>query len=359
MNVGEEIVDELAALGASRLDVFDVHSHTGRDVDGSERSAAEHVRDLDPLGGRSAIFPLCVEGGYASENRRVIAEAERHPRLVAFARLDPRREGGAEAEAALAVGARGIKLHPRGESFRLGHPAVGGIFAAAAAAQAPVLIHAGAGVGSLGGAIVDLASEHRRAPMILAHAGISDLAWLWPLLPEHPNIYFDTAWWSPADLLALFALVPPGRILFGSDAPYMGLALGLATTLRCARNAGLGADAVELVAGRQLEALLSSAEPLDGGPAPGPRPDLATVEGRRVTAMLTAAGGALIAGGDPAGILELAACAVETGGDLNLDPRLPELIALASSCGEEAVPALVMALCLAATPAVEAAAVPA
>jgi hypothetical protein len=30
---------------------------------------------------------------------------------------------------------------------------------------------------------------------------------------------FDTAWWSPANLLALLTLVPPGQLLFGSDAP--------------------------------------------------------------------------------------------------------------------------------------------
>jgi predicted TIM-barrel fold metal-dependent hydrolase len=40
-------------------------------------------------------------------------------------------------------------------------------------------------------------------------------------VPDQPNLFFDTAWMVPADLLALFALVPPGRILYGSDAPYM------------------------------------------------------------------------------------------------------------------------------------------
>ena len=35
-----------------------------------------------------------------------------------------------------------------------------------------------------------------------------------------PNLLFDTAWWIAADLAALFSLVPPGQILFASDAPY-------------------------------------------------------------------------------------------------------------------------------------------
>ena len=58
------------------------------------------------------------------------------------------------------------------------------------------------------------------ARLILAHAGICDLAWIWRQAAEPPNLYFDTPWWSIADLLALFALVPPGQILFASDAPY-------------------------------------------------------------------------------------------------------------------------------------------
>jgi hypothetical protein len=58
------------------------------------------------------------------------------------------------------------------------------------------------------------------ARLILAHAGICDLAWIWRVAPDHPNLLFDTAWWIPADLEALFSLVPPGQIVFASDAPY-------------------------------------------------------------------------------------------------------------------------------------------
>ena len=58
------------------------------------------------------------------------------------------------------------------------------------------------------------------APLILAHARICDLSWIWRVAPDHPNLMFDTAWWMPADLRALFTLVPPGQIVFASDAPY-------------------------------------------------------------------------------------------------------------------------------------------
>lgn len=357
MSVPALVAAELEQLGAARLPVFDVHSHTGADLDGSSRNAAEHAADLEPFGGRGAIFPFHVEGGYAAENERVLAEATRHSQvLVPFARIDPRAGGGAaQAAAALSAGARGIKLHPRSESFRLDHPDVDGVFGAAAEAGVPVLIHAGVGVGSFGPVLTDLAARHRRCSLILAHAGISDLAWLWRVLPEHPNVYFDTAWLNPTDLLALFALAPPGRILFGSDAPYMPVGLVMAMTLRTARSAGLSEEAIELVTGRQAEALLAGDTPLDGGPPPGDMGEPGSPGERRLASLLGAAGGALLAGGDPAELLELAAAAADDGcpgtGE-GLDPRLPELISIARSCGEEALPALVLALSLAAAPGV-------
>jgi uncharacterized protein len=353
LSISEAIAAELAALGGARLNPFDVHSHTGADIDGSTRACEEQVRDMATVGGRSVIFPLCVEGGYEAENRRVIDEAARNPGvLVPFARIDPRVSGRAETAEALAAGARGVKLHPRGEDFRLEHPNVAGIFAAAAEAGAPVLIHAGAGVGSFGATLTDLASHHPRCPIVLAHAGISDLSWLWRVLPEHPNVYFDTAWWNPPDLLALFALVPPGRILFGSDAPYMGVELGMATTLRTARFAGLSDDAIQLVMGAQLEAMLSGADPIDGGPPPAPTTARSSPTERRVASHLGAIGGAMLAGGDPTDLLGLAMAATEGVDGRELDPRIAELIAVVCSGSDDSLAALALALSLAATPGV-------
>ena len=62
MSVADAIRAELDALDAADVSPFDVHSHTGVDVDGSARSAEEHVRELERIGGRSVIFPLCVNG---------------------------------------------------------------------------------------------------------------------------------------------------------------------------------------------------------------------------------------------------------------------------------------------------------
>ena len=312
MSLRSIIRAQLDGLGRELPGPFDVHAHTGADIDGTVRSSEEHVADLAAVGGRSVIFPLCVTTGYRAENERVIAESRRYAdRLVPFARLDPNVDSGAAAADALAAGARGFKLHPRGESFRMEHPGVEAIFAVAAEARVPVLVHAGRGVGSLGPALEQLAVRHRGCPMILAHAGISDLAWLGRVAGDHANLFFDTAWWNPTDLLALFSLVAPGQILHGSDAPYGDVELNLLITLRCGLAAGLSAEQLALVIGGQLERLLDGRPPASAGPAPPARPGAPLPGDARVAAFLTAAGGALLGGGDPREMLELALLAIE------------------------------------------------
>ena len=346
---------ELATLDGARP--FDVHSHTGVDVDGTARSCEEHVGALEAIDGRSVVFPLCVATGYEAENRRVVEECRAHPeRLVPFARLDPRAISKRGATDALAAGAAGFKLHPRGEDFSLDHPGVETILGVAAEARAPVLIHAGVGVGSFGTTVTDLAARHRESPIVLAHAAVSDLAWLWREAPEHPNLFFDTSWWNPSDLLALFALVPPGQILFGSDEPYMDLETVLAITLRCARFAGLSPEAIELVAGGQLENLLAGRSPHDAGPAPGPPANSPSPTEARLATLVAAAGGCMLGGGDPAVMLELARAGIGTDGSaVNGDSEelLATLIDEAAAGSAESPWALAMALTVLVTPGVE------
>ncbi|MGV1047178.1 MAG: amidohydrolase family protein [Solirubrobacterales bacterium] len=351
MSVAALVEEELSALGAYGLELLDVHSHTGTDIDGSARTAEAQVEALEPFGGRSVVFPFCVEGGYEEENLRVLSESRRHPdRLVPFARLDPKSLSATDVEGALEAGARGFKLHPRGEDFRLEHPGVGTILGVAAAARAPVLIHAGAGVGSFGAKIVELADRNRDCPIVLAHAAVSDLVWLGEVAADHPNLFFDTSWWNPSDLLALFALVPPGQILFGSDEPYMKLEVVLAIALRCARFCGLTEEAIALVFGTQAGALLEAASPIDAGPAPGRPSRIPSVSDDRLATLLAAAGGCIFGGGDATGILEMAGLAVGEG---ESSGRVSALIEAAATGSPEAPWALAVALALVSMPGVE------
>jgi predicted TIM-barrel fold metal-dependent hydrolase len=255
------------------FELVDAHTHIGRnDPDGFKQEPEQLLARLDVARARAAVFPMHEPEGYAAANDEVLrAAAESAGRLVAFCRVNPADGAEAEARRALDAGARGIKLHPRAEQFTLSHPGVEPLVALAHERGLPVLIHAGRGIPALGRDTLRLASAYPGARLILAHAAISDLAWLWRELPEHPNVFIDTSWWIATDLLALFALCPPGSILFASDSPYGTPLQGALIALRCALQAGLSRDAVRAVAGGQMARLLAGEAPLDLGPAPGPQ----------------------------------------------------------------------------------------
>jgi predicted TIM-barrel fold metal-dependent hydrolase len=298
------------------LDLFDAHTHIGaNDPDGYTQSPEQLLARLDAAGARGVVFAMQEPAGYPAANDRVLeAAAGSGGRLVAFCRVDPHADAVTEAGRCLDAGARGIKLHPRAERFTLSEPAVREIVALAHERGVPVLIHAGRGIPALGQDTVRLSGEFPRARLILAHAAISDLAWLWRVLPEHPNLFVDTAWWSPADLIALFTLAPPGNLLWASDAPY-GLPLpSAAMHMRCALQAGLSADALRSIAGAQLVRLLDGEEPGDAGPPPrAARPLDPLLE--RAVAHLIQAIGRRFGGGDPEEPVALARLACAVGDD--------------------------------------------
>jgi predicted TIM-barrel fold metal-dependent hydrolase len=265
----EVVLDEVPGL-----ELFDAHTHLGQnDPDGMKQRPDELIEGLQLAHARGAfVFPMHEPDGYPTANDAVLAAAqESDGLLVPFCRLDPNDDPVAEAERCLAAGAKGIKLHPRAEQFTLDHPKVRDVVALANERRLPILIHAGRGIPALGLHAVQLAGDFPDARLILAHAGICDLSWIWRVAPDHPNLLFDSAWWMPADLASLFSLVPPGQIVFASDAPYGRTGLSAAFQLRVALQVGLSLDQIRSIASEQA-LRLAAGEPLEPcGPAVGER----------------------------------------------------------------------------------------
>jgi uncharacterized protein len=266
---------ELTRAQIPGVELFDAHTHLGQnDPDGMTQSPDQLLAILEAAGARGAfVFPMHEPDGYQAANDMVIEAAIRSGGLLTpFCRVSP-NDGDAvqEAQRALAAGAKGIKLHPRAEQFTLDHPAVRSLAAIADQRGLPILIHAGRGIPALGIHAVQLAREFPDARLILAHAGICDLSWIWRAAADLPNLLFDTAWWMPSDLLALFSLVPPGQILFASDAPYGATAMSAVFQMRSALQAGLSTEQIRSIAGRQ-SLHIAAGEPLQpAGPAIGER----------------------------------------------------------------------------------------
>jgi len=319
-DAGAELRSEDLAWLGDGVEWFDAHTHIGRnDPDGYTAEPEDLLAALDLAGQRRAlVFPMHEPGGYHAANDRVLDACRTSGgRLAPLARVDPGRPGALEeARRGLDGGARGIKLHPRSDRFDLPHPVVEEIVALAGRRGLPVLFHAGRGIPHLGESVVEMASAHPGARIILAHAGISDLGLLGPRMGSLPNVLFDTAWWNVSDLLTLMATVPPGQILYASDMPYGGPRFASMALLRCARAVGLAPEQARVMAGAQLERVVAGEPLVDLGPAPGTATLGPRVLGfERASGYLAAAIQMTFRGADPTEALALARLACQVRGE--------------------------------------------
>ena len=214
----EELQD---ALALPDVPILDAHVHLGRDADGHALDAEDLVADLDRWRiGTAVCFPANqpgASGRFTEANDVVLNAAREHPgRIVPFCRLDPTGEWEAELMRAAAAGARGLKLHPVGQSFRPESEAGVAAVAAATTRGWPVLFHAGFGARRLAGPLADLLRQVPDARLILAHGGRGDARALAAEFAGDPRVLFDTSLATVADL----ATLPPAQLVFGSDRPY-------------------------------------------------------------------------------------------------------------------------------------------
>ncbi len=216
-----ELRDELPA----GVDIFDAHVHLGDDIDGMV-GRFEELEGLMDRFGVSRCFMFCLDEpdrhpGFRSGNDRTLAFAERSGgRMLPFVRLDLSEDPIGEATRCLDLGARGIKLHPRAQKFRLDDDRLTPVFALAAERRVPILIHGGRGLPPIGDHLHRLVDAYPDAHLIIAHAGIADLDALAGHFAGKAGVFFDTSVWSPIDLLSFFNLVPPEQVVYASDYPY-------------------------------------------------------------------------------------------------------------------------------------------
>ena len=224
-------------------DIFDAHVHLGDDIDGMSGSYDDLLRVMDEHGVTRA-FMFCMDEpdrhpGFRAPNDRTLAHAERsNGRLIPFVRLDLAESPIEEAERCLDRGARGIKLHPRAQGFLLNDERLRPVFALAAERRVPILIHGGRGLPPIADNLGRLVDAHPEAELIVAHAGIADLAGLAAVFAGKPGVFFDTSAWSPIDLLDFFRQISPEQVVYASDYPYGQQPSSLLIALRTAKAAG-------------------------------------------------------------------------------------------------------------------------
>ena len=234
---------EVQALLPPEAEIFDAHLHLGRDIDGM-------VGDYDQLEALMAqygighAFMFCLDepdrhpAFRAANNRTLEFAARSGRRLTPFVRLDLNESPLEEAQRCIALGARGIKLHPRAQRFDASDERLAPVFALAAARRVPILIHGGRGLPPIATGLAALVERYPEATLIIAHAGIADMAHLARAMAGRRNVLFDTSTWSPVDLLDFYRQVPPEQVLYASDYPYGQYTTSLFLALRTAQLAG-------------------------------------------------------------------------------------------------------------------------
>jgi len=256
----ERYDEELQALLPAGADIFDVHVHLGTDIDGM-------VGDYDLLEatmaryGISRAFMFCLDEpdrhpAFTAANDRTLEFAARSGgRLIPFVRLDLNETPLQEARRCLDSGARGIKLHPRAQGFTATDERLGPVFELAAERRVPILIHGGRGLPPIAAGLRTLVDRYPDAPLIIAHAGIADLAALASCMAGRKGVLFDTSTWSPIDLLDFYRQVPPEQVVYASDFPYGQQPSSLLIAVKTALHSGYPAAKLQGLLGGTANAL--------------------------------------------------------------------------------------------------------
>jgi hypothetical protein len=248
--------------------IFDAHVHLGNDIDGMAGRPDELLGMMDEYRVERA-FMFCLDEpdrhpGFRAPNDRTLAYAERSGgRLIPFVRLDLKENPVDEAIRCLDAGARGIKLHPRAQKISLEDERLPPVFELAAERRVPILIHGGRGLPPIAAHLHALVESCDGVQLIVAHAGIADMANLTACFAGMPGVFFDTSTWSAVDLLDFYRQMPPEQIVYASDYPYGRQPNSLLMALRTARLADFDDEEVRNLLSRNATRIADGEPPLE------------------------------------------------------------------------------------------------
>jgi predicted TIM-barrel fold metal-dependent hydrolase len=216
------------------------------------------VETLDEAGiDRAVVCPPRARGhGYDVENDRVAALVALHPgRLHGFARVDPLAPRAAEElERALALGLRGLFLHPWEDAFTITDPAVDSLIG-----EVPVIVATGFPLVSEGLQVGELARRHPQTTVVATNGAQFNISGLGQrdallALEANPNLVIQTTGVYREDFLeGVVERFGADRLLFASGFPQFDPRLEL---LRVQWAPNLDGTARETILAANAERLL-------------------------------------------------------------------------------------------------------
>ena len=192
----------------------------------------------------------------------------------------------------------------------------------------PILIHGGRGLPPIADNLARLVERYDRSQLIIAHAGIADMAALAERFAGKAGVFYDTSVWSPLDLLDMYRHIPPEQVLYASDYPYGQQPASLLIALRTATHAGLDEGQIRAMLSGNADRIAAGELPLEPSAPKGSETFTQPMAFARIHQYLSMATPLLwTRQADTIGVLGLAlnACAERNGRPEELD-RIKELL---------------------------------
>jgi len=228
-SLDQELMDASAAYFSADVDRTPTVEQVGDYYRARKMAAVVFTVDAHTFTGHAAL-----------SSREIIERAADHADvLIPFASVDPLAKGAAVEllQELVAVGARGLKLHPSLQGFVPNDRAYYPLYAAAQQLDIPVVFHTGQtgiGAGLPGGRGIklrysdpmlldDVAADHPDLTIIMAHPSVPWQDAAISVATHKANVYIDLSGWSPKYFPPQLVRAANGllkrKVLFGSDYP--------------------------------------------------------------------------------------------------------------------------------------------
>ena len=216
-----------------QLMLIDAHAHVGDSLFGVGQSVEDLLASMEENGiVRSIIVPLKPPDYHLGpENDRIAAAVRAHPeRLSGVARVDPWQGAAALAEVRRCLddlGLIGLYVHPFEEQFAANDELVFPLLELLREHGLPLLLAGGYPGFSHPSQIGDLARQFPDVTIIATHGGQLNISGLLladagRMLRANPNVIMETSGIYREDFIEdTVGELGAGRVVFGSNAPYM------------------------------------------------------------------------------------------------------------------------------------------
>lgn len=213
--------------------LIDAHVHLGHSLFGVGQSTDELLASMDANGiARSIVIPLKpLAYHFGPENSRIAEAVRAYPaRLRGFARVDPWQGGAALDELRRCLddlALIGLYLHPFEEQFAANDELIFPLLDLLRARGFPLLLAGGYPGFSHPSQIGDLARQFPDLTIIATHGGQLNISGLLladasRMLRANPNVIMETSGIYREDFIEdIVGELGAGRVVFGSNAPYM------------------------------------------------------------------------------------------------------------------------------------------